>query len=229
VNGTGFQLVLPFVRQPAFDEADFLRAPSNDAAWSWVEREDWPDRRLALWGDAGCGKTHLLHIWARWRGARLLNGPELRSLDQLPWVGGLALDDADRISDERLLLHLLNTVRDRSFPILLVGREPPSRWPVRLPDLSSRLRAISAVEILPPEDALRRDLLMRLLAERQLDVSPSVQEWLLLHLTRSAAALADAVARLDQASLSLGKAITRAMAARILLNEPDTQDAARES
>ena len=65
--------------------------------------------------------------------------------------GALALDDADTVAAEPLLLHLLNTARDRGLRVLLAGRTPPSRWPVRLPDLSSRLRAITAVEIRPPE------------------------------------------------------------------------------
>jgi chromosomal replication initiation ATPase DnaA len=50
--------------------------------------------------------------------------------------------------------------------VLLAARTPPAHWPVRLPDLASRLRATTAVEIAPPEDSLLRSLLARLLAER---------------------------------------------------------------
>ena len=73
-----------------------------------------------------------------------------------------------RSTDETALLHLLNAAGEAGLPILLAAPAPPSRWPVRLPDLASRLRAITAVEIGPPEDALLRTLLARLLAERQL-------------------------------------------------------------
>jgi chromosomal replication initiation ATPase DnaA len=38
-------------------------APSNGAALAWLERTaDWPDHRLTLWGEPGCGKTHLLRL-----------------------------------------------------------------------------------------------------------------------------------------------------------------------
>ncbi len=54
------------------------------------------------------------------------------------------------------------------MPVLLAARAPPARWQFGLADLASRLRAITAVEIGPPEDTLLRILLARLLAERQL-------------------------------------------------------------
>jgi chromosomal replication initiation ATPase DnaA len=137
----------------------------------------------------------------------------------MPESGALALDDADNVTSEPLLLHLLNTARDRGLTVLLSGRTPPSRWPVLLPDLSSRLRAISAVEIRAPSDDLLASLLMRLLSDRQLNVAPSVQDWMLTRLPRSPGVLRQAVARLDRASLAVGKAITRSLAAEVLADE----------
>ena len=151
----------------------------------------------------------------------------LHDLDCIPEGGGLALDDADTVASEPLLLHTLNTARDRGLKLLLAARTAPSRWPVRLPDLSSRLRAITAVEIGSPSDDLLAAVLMRLLSERQLHVTQAVQDWLLTRLPRSPAALLRAVVRLDEASLCTGKAITRSLAAKVLVEgefadtEPD--------
>ena len=67
---TARQLPLVILSEPAYDESSFLRAASNEAAWTWLSRtEVWPDRRLALWGGADRGKTHLLRIWASRTGA----------------------------------------------------------------------------------------------------------------------------------------------------------------
>ena len=64
-------------RGPRLAANDFRAAPSNAEAWAWLARTaDWPGRRLALWGEAGRGKTHLLHIWAERTGAALLSGPD---------------------------------------------------------------------------------------------------------------------------------------------------------
>jgi chromosomal replication initiation ATPase DnaA len=212
------QMLLPFPRAPNFDSRDFLPAASNQEALAWLDT-DWPDRRLALWGPDGCGKSHLLHIWAERSGATILAGRTLWDMDGLPESGGLALDDADAVTAEALLLHLLNTARDRGLYLLLSGHTPPSRWPVRLPDLSSRLRAITVAEIRPPSEDLLAMLLRRLLSDRQLSVAQSVQDWLLTQLPRSPAALRHAVARLDQVSLTSGKPITRFLAAGVVRSE----------
>lgn len=206
------QLPLPLPHRPRYG-ADFLPAASNAAARRWLGRvEQWPQRRLALWGEAGTGKTHLLHRWATEHGATLLTGDAPAGHSVLP-TRALALDDADRCADEPALLHLLNSFAEAGVAVLLAAREPPARWPVRLPDLASRLRAIQAVPIEPPDDGLLRALLARLLAERQLQVPPALQDWLLLRLPRSAAAMREAAARLDAAALAAGGRVTRGIAA----------------
>lgn len=214
------QLVLPFAHQAAYDGRDFLPAASNRDAVAWLQRAtEWPERRLALAGPAGCGKSHLLHAWAERAGAVRLPGPLIHDLGEVPEAGALALDDADMVTSDVLLLHLLNTARDRGLFVLMSARAPPARWPVCLADLASRLRAITLVEIQPPDDDLLRALLVRLLADRQLAVPQAVQDWMLLRLPRSPNALREAVARLDRASLARGRAITRSLAAELLADE----------
>ncbi|WP_428375696.1 chromosomal replication initiator DnaA [Lichenicoccus sp.] len=222
-HGAQRQLALPFAHRPRFARADFIAAPSNAAALAWLERRretDWPDHRLALWGAAGSGKTHLLQVWAQDHDALLLPGTALRGLTRLPErsgdAGGIAVDDADLAADERALLHLLNAAREDRLPILLSGRAPPARWEMRLPDLASRLRATAAVGLRQPEEGLLRILLQRLLAERQLAVAQPVVDWLLLRLPRRADAMREAARRLDQAALASGGAVTRSLAGLVL-------------
>lgn len=214
---TPSQLPLPLPYQPTYAAADFLAAASNEAARTWLQRTgEWPDHRLALWGAPGCGKTHLLRIWADRHGALVLAGSDLHGLPDLPATGGIALDDADSVTDEAALLHLLNAAREAALPVLLAARAAPARWDVRLPDLASRLRAIVAAEIRPAEESLLRALLLRLLSDRQFGVNAAMQDWLLVRLPRSPAALREAVARLDQAALSAGRALTKPVAAAVL-------------
>jgi chromosomal replication initiation ATPase DnaA len=209
------QLPLPFVHRPQHGAADFLAAPSNAAALAWLDRTAaWPQSRLALWGEEGSGKTHLLLLWAARQQAAVLAGPALPRGADLP-AGPLAIDDADAAA-ERPLLHLLNTAAEARWPVLLTGRAPPARWPVRLADLASRLRALTAVEIRPAEDSLLRSLLARLLAERQIAVPEAVQEFLLARLPRTPAAIREVAARLDRAALAAGRPVTRAVAAAVL-------------
>ncbi|CAH2601591.1 Chromosomal replication initiator protein DnaA [Rhodovastum atsumiense] len=207
------QLALPFPHPPHHGAADFLPAGSNLAALEWLRSIGaWPQGRLALWGPEGCGKTHLLTVWAaRHHGALVAGSLLSRAAAEGPPRRPVAVDDADT-APERPLLHLLNAAAEARLPVLLAGRAPPARWEVGLPDLASRLRAITAVEIGPPEDELLRRLLQLLLAEHQLAVPEPVQETLLLHLPRAQGAVREAVARLDHAALAAGGRVTRALA-----------------
>jgi chromosomal replication initiation ATPase DnaA len=210
------QLPLPFAHRERYLPDTFWAAPANEEARAWLDRtSEWPDGRLALWGEAGSGKTHLLHIWADRLGATLLDGRTLRGLADLPSTGGIAVDDADT-AEQAALFHLLNAAGEAGLPVLLAARAVPSRWPTTLPDLQTRLRAIVAVGIGRPDDAQLRLLLAKLFADRGIEVAESVQSWLLLRLPRSPAALREAVVRLDQAALARGSAVTRALAAEML-------------
>jgi len=128
----------------------------------------------------------------------------------------VAIDDAEFLTDEEALLHLLNSAAEQRQPVLLAAGPAPAQWRVTLPDLASRLRATAAVALEQPDDALLRALFARLLADRQIAVGEEVQDWLLARLPRTGGALREAACRLDRASLAAGRRISRPLAARVL-------------
>ena len=200
------QLALPFRHVPGYDTHDFLPHAGVATAQAWLAHTDWPGGRLALHGPPGTGKTHLLRMWARGVGATL----------GLPsgWpTTPLALDDP---APNEALLHALNAAAEAGQPVLLAGRTPPGRLVCPLPDLTSRLRAVCAIELRPGDDMFRATLLARLLSERQLVVAGPVQAWLLTHLPRDAGALREAAARLDHAALAAQRAITQPFVTAVL-------------
>jgi chromosomal replication initiation ATPase DnaA len=220
------QLPLPLANAPSAARADLVEDTSNAAALAWLDRpEGWPLGRLALAGPAGVGKSHMLRATALARGWRLLPGTALDEAAALAPAAGTALDGADA-APEAALFHLINRSTESGAPLLLAAREPPSRWPVALPDLASRLRAIQVAVIGPPTEALLEALLAKQLADRQLRVEPAVQAYLLARLPREAAALAQAVALLDAAALEQGAAITRPFARAVLSAHPGFEEPA---
>ena len=210
------QLALPFIElTQLYRIEDFCPAPSNEAARQWLRQpESWSNGRLVLWGDAGCGKTHLLHIWAQTHAAQVIEATSLRGLVQPQ--GPVAIDDADLAPDPTSLLHLLNAAREESMPVLLAARRPPSRMGYKLADLTSRLRASASVEIRAPEDALLDALLTRLAAARQLSLPSAVHNMLRWYLPRAPGFYREAIARLDRLAMDRGAKITRAMATEII-------------
>lgn len=219
------QLTLPFLDSALLYSAeDFCPAPSNAAAREWLAKpEAWSNGRLILWGEAGCGKTHLLHVWAQAYKAEMIAGASLRGFTRLQ--GPIAIDDADLAPDPATLLHLLNAAMEAGMPTLLAARQPPARMGYKLADLTSRLRASASVEIRAPEDDLLDALLTRLAAARQLNLPPMVHNLFLLHLPRDPAFYREAIARLDRLAMDRGMRITRALATEILTDLTDlTQD-----
>ncbi len=203
------QFALPFPDADAYRPEEFFPSASNEAVLAWLKQPSaWPALRLAVHGNAGTGKTHLLHHFAARHDAALLPACAVRRLVPLPDAAALAIDDADSVLEPTSLLHLLNAAAERGMPVLLAGRAPPAHWPFHLPDLVSRLRATPTVALLPPDDALLRALLARLLSERQIAVPERVQDYLLTRLPRTGAALREAAARLDRYSLAAGHAVT---------------------
>jgi chromosomal replication initiation ATPase DnaA len=210
------QLPLPFTETPSYQPEDFLAAPCNQLARSWLDRpENWTNGRMVLWGEPGCGKSFLLHLWAHTTGAHIYQGADVKGLPASP-SGPVAIDDADNVPDEIALFHLLNAAAEAGHPVLLTSRLPPARQGRTLNDLASRLRASLAVEITPPDDELLSALLFRLAAARQLRLPPALAEFLLQRLPRTPAALQEAIARLDRAALASGGRVTRQLAVQAL-------------
>lgn len=199
------QLPLPLPAAASFAAGDFIADRSNETARRWLAQPaTWPDSRLALHGPEGVGKTHLLRATADARGWAVTDGAALSGLPELP-ARGWVIDDAASVPDARALLHAMNAAREARLPLLLAARSPPARWGFALPDLTSRLRATTAVAIAEPDDALLQALIAKLLADRQIGLRAEWRARIILHLPRRAAAIAGFVARLDATSLAAGK------------------------
>ena len=216
------QLPLELGHRASFSGEDFLVAPSNQAAVAWLDRwPDWPSPGLALHGPAGSGKTHLAHVFQARASARMLAAADLPQSTPPQLLAGAraAILDGAPPLDEHALLHLYNHIGEVGGHLLIVTREAPARWSVRLPDLSSRLSALPAVRIDPPDDRLMEALLIKLFADRQLGVAPEVVTYLSLRVERSFEALRRIVGLLDRESLARRRAVTLPLAREIVERE----------
>ena len=203
---------------------DFLVGPANAAAHSLVTAwPNWPDPVVLLVGPEGSGKSHLAAIWREQARAVAVAATDLNERfleDSLQAAAGRAnailVEDCDRGPlDEHALFHLLNIMRTRGSA-LLTARSLPGVWGLMVPDLLSRLRLAALAEMGPPDDALLRAVLVKLIVDRQLIVDAGVIETLLTRMERSFAAAQKIVAALDREALSRGRRITRIMANAVL-------------
>jgi chromosomal replication initiation ATPase DnaA len=230
------QLPLALGFSERFGREDFLPGPSNEAALALIERwPDWPAQVVALVGPEGAGKSHLAAIWAKASGARLLASHAIvpGCVPTALATGALVIEDLHQgACEETALFHLLNLAREQDAFVLITAHTPPSGWSMRLRDLASRLRALPAVALAPPDDTLLRAVLVKLFADRQLKVDDDLIGYLMARIERSFAAARAIVAELDRVALRHRREINRKFAAELLAgalrrNLPEPDPAAR--
>jgi chromosomal replication initiation ATPase DnaA len=204
--------------------ADFVTGDANRTAIALIDRwPDWPAPVVYLAGPAGSGKSHLVEIWRAESRAGIATAEAVGEGDLEGLVGaeGLAVEDLHAGFDEAALFHLINLARERTAPLLLTSRVPPQALAVALPDLVSRLRAAHLVVLGAPDDDLLRRVLVKLFADRQLAVDPSVVDTIVVRMERSLAAANRIVEALDLAALAEGRGITRRLAAEVVGRLPN--------
>lgn len=211
------QIPLDLGHRPAQSRDDLVVSEANRPAVDLIEAwPRWPTNVVSLSGPAGSGKTHLAALWREMSGAEVLRAADLSALAPVA-ERPVLIDDADQGTlDETGLFHLLNAVRAGQNHMLLVSSRPAATWSVGLPDLRSRLRAAASVEIGAPDDALLAGVLAKLFADRQVEVEPSVIQYLVKRMERSLAEAERIVKALDGAALETKRPITRALAASLI-------------
>lgn len=208
------QLAFDFPMRPALGRDDFIVSVSNEHALNALDTwPDWPMPGFAVVGPKGAGKSHLAAVFAAETGAQVL---PISKAAHCSDVGALVLEWEDAPFDEEVLFHLLNARKAANAPLLLTGREAPNRWPVKLPDLKSRLAVFAVLEIGLPDDMLLNALFLKHFADRQVQIDVGVIDFLTRRVDRSFEAVADMVNQLDHLSLGEGRSITIPLARQAL-------------
>lgn len=216
------QLSFDLPSKPALGREDFFISPSNSLAVAMVENTaSWPSGKLILSGPAGSGKTHLAHVWVAQTGATIIRATDLKA-DDVPDLsqGALVIEDVPLIAADTTaqdaLFHLHNLLLAHGHSLLMTGRGAPRHWMMSLPDLQSRLEGTQNVTLDAPDDKLLSAVLAKLFADRQITPKADVIPYLMTRMERSFDTAQSLVAKLDHASLTEGRSLTRRFASQLL-------------
>lgn len=218
------QLTLGLSYRKAYNQDDFLVAPCNEEAVSWLDAYPaWPGHALVILGPKGSGKTHLSHIFSQ----TILDGAALKDIadlkDTAPQtttflpenVDKIVVENIDALSSEQALFHLFNWTKEQGIGLLMTARTLPA---FGLPDLASRLTLAPKVTILPPDDELMYAVLLKAFHERNIAIDLSVIEYAVKQIERSFPAVHRLIDEADKVSLEKGRRITIPMVKDVLKN-----------
>ncbi|WP_298292794.1 DnaA/Hda family protein [uncultured Litoreibacter sp.] len=214
------QLAFSLSTKPALGRDNFFVSEANQLAVTTLENSDsWPNGKLVLSGPAASGKTHLAHVWAGEVAARILPALNLSARDIAELATGpLVIEDIDTMTsdDEVALFHLHNLMMAEGHPLLMTTATAPAAMSVGLPDLLSRLQGTALVALDPPDDALLSVVLLKLFADKQINLPSGLLDYVLPRIGRSFGAAREFVDAIDARALREGKPIGKRLAGDIL-------------
>ncbi len=221
------QLLLDLAGAPSLTRDDLIVSPANLDAASLIDRwPGWVAPYAVLVGPQGCGKTHLAEIWRKNADAHVINPEELldADLDAAQQGKPLLIDGLTPENlDETQLFHLMNAVRNAQSHMLLTTETPMEHWSIATPDLVSRVKSATTVQVAPPDDALLTGVITKLFSDRQIEVQSAVIDYIVQRIERSLGVANQLVDQLDKLALANKSSVTKPLVKRLLDSMSDGQ------
>ena len=185
------------------------------------------ERFVYLWGEPGCGKTHLLQAWIAHaellgRASIYLDAKHEHLPDFAREASFIAVDHVDELppDDQIMLFSIYNSLKESGEGrLLMAGSQPPMQAPVR-DDLRTRLGWGLVFEVKALSDDDKLAALRHHAAERQLAIGDDVFRYLLTHWRRDLASLIGMLDMLDRYSLAMRRPITVPLVKNVLQTAP---------
>jgi DnaA family protein len=170
---------------------------------------------FCLWGEPGCGRSHLL-LASGFGYADAALDPMLAGL---PEAAQLAVDNVDALdaAGQVALFNHFNRQKMTGGRLLTAAAQPPAHLALR-EDLRTRLGSGLIYRLQPLSDAEKADALAAQARERALKLSPEAIDYLMRHAPRDMRTLSAFVVALDRYTLEHKRAVTLPLL-RELLNE----------
>lgn len=160
---------------------------------------------FALYGEAGCGRSHLLLA----SGFAYVDGGRNPALAGVAAGEQLAVDNVDALDPDGqvALFALFNQLKMAGGRLLTAAAQPPAHLALR-EDLRTRLGSGLIYRLQPLSDAEKAAAIATQARERALKLSPEMINYLLRHASRDMRTLSMLVVALDQYTLEQKRPVT---------------------
>ena len=160
---------------------DFLKLPENLDACNFLDNffmqknySNNAEKSCILRGESGCGKTHLLNIYAQKYQVNFISEEQIKSENPLRIFyenGFFIIDNFCQIEDEEILLQYLNyATESKAFLILVFDKNKI----FELKDLQSRIKNIASSQINQASIDSLKQIFINFLAKKQIDLTSQI-------------------------------------------------------
>jgi len=184
------------------------------------------ERFVYLWGEAGAGKSHLLHALATAPAARYIGADaDAGAFVFTPAIRLYLLDDCDALAPDAQIaaFALFNQIREHGALLVSAGALPPAQLALR-EDLRTRLGWGLIYQLHGLTDEEKIDALRQAAAGRGFTPSPDVLPYLITHFRRDMRSLSAMLEALDRYSLETRRPVTLPLLRHLLQQENQNRD-----
>ena len=204
------QLLLNFNHKQNFNYNDFYVSKSNFYAFKLIDSwPKWEKKILNIYGETGCGKSHLSQIFISKHKAKLFRENQLDDdlLLKLKLYENLILDEFENRTDENLLYSLFNLVEQDNKFLIINSKKPIIQKDFLLKDLKSRVKNCLLAEIKMPDDELIFALLLKNFSDKQISIDKKIIDYIVKRIDRSYRKISEFIYKLDELTLKKKKPI----------------------
>ncbi len=204
------QLLLNFNHKQNFNYNDFYVSKSNFYAFKLIDSwPKWEKKILNIYGETGCGKSHLSQIFISKHKAKLFRENQLDDdlLLKLKLYENLILDEFENRTDENLLYSLFNLVEQDNKFLIINSKKPIIQKDFLLKDLKSRVKNCLLAEIKMPDDELIFALLLKNFSDKQISIDKKIIDYIVKRIDRSYRNISEFIYKLDELTLKKKKPV----------------------
>lgn len=196
------------------DQATFVNFYTGDNAQLVDNLQSAREPLVFLWGEEGCGKSHLLQAVCQvaetntqpvYLPMQELLGLQPAVLEGMEAMNPICIDDVHLVAGnkewEEALFHLFNRVREQNGTMIVSATGAPGNINIQLPDLVTRLGWGAVYQVKPLDDEGKKTALQQRAQNRGLELPEEVIEFVLRRSARDMNSLFELLDRLDIASL----------------------------
>jgi chromosomal replication initiation ATPase DnaA len=205
------QIIFKFPEKSFYFEEDFCIGDNNLEAYKIIKNwPNWDFKLINIFGPKKSGKSHLTKIFSDITNSEIFhaNKIEKEDLELIIKSKILIIENVELFKDELLFHTILNDFINKKKFVFFTSSKFIGKIKFVLKDLNSRLNSFVGISIDNPSDKLFAQILIKMLSDKQVNLSEKEISYICNKIERTYESLASFVNILDELSLIYKKKIT---------------------